>query len=93
MLSAVKAVSALKRIDRTLFPLTITFYSELDQWDYDATLDSKVCSQCRYYEEVGTFPGTSLRILFPDHEIIDIDTIQANVHPNCRCVLTRKMSD
>ena len=68
-----------------------TFFSELDVWLFDARLDSKTCPLCRVADEIGEFRGNNLRMNFPYLEIIDVGTIKANVHPNCRCYLRRVM--
>lgn len=83
---------AKKRIDRGRILKSVTFYSKLDRWLYDASLDSKVCRTCRFYEDnqpVDGFPGDWLRINFPYHIIDDVDEVSANVHPHCRCKLKR----
>lgn len=73
-----------------------TFFSVHDVWLYDARLDSKVCPVCRanedYADAHGGFRGDHLRAHFPYLEIVDVATIKAKVHPNCRCLLLRKMS-
>jgi len=95
-LEAVQAVEAVqkaqKRIDRTQYPESTTFFSKLDRWLYYAVSDTKVCDLCRFFEEqqpADGYPGDWLRGNFPYLEILDVDEIAANVHPNCRCALKR----
>jgi len=71
----------------------VTFFSRLDVWLYDARLDSKTCDLCRAYEDIGIFYGHSIRGIFPYLEIQDMNTIAVNVHPNCRCYLTRLLAE
>jgi hypothetical protein len=66
-----------------------TFYSLYDLWLFAAVLDTRVCEECRFFEEMGSLRGDMLRTWLKYHEIVDVNTIQANVHPNCRCTLTR----
>ena len=76
----------------------VTYFSMYDTWLFDATLDSKVCDLCRYYEEWGEIRGDLLRTEFPFLVILDENTIggpgvggDGLVHPNCRCRLIRKI--
>jgi hypothetical protein len=89
MISAVRAVAAIKRIDREQYPETVTFFSEKDQWIFNAVSDIRVCELCLSFEDIGIFSGDLLRTFFPYLEIVDVDEIEANVHPNCRCMLKR----
>lgn len=74
---------------------TATFFSELDVWLYVEVMDAKVCLVCRrnarWSDMYGGFKGDHLRANFPYLEIVDVNTIKANVHPNCRCFLLRKI--
>jgi len=95
-LYAVEAVEAVlkakHRIDREQYPLSTTFFSVLDRWLYYAVSDTKVCPTCMFFENqqpAGGYSGDWLRGNFPYLEILDVDEIAANVHPNCRCVLKR----
>ena len=85
----VEVVKAVQRVDRTLFPENITFFSRLDTWRYVAVLDGRTCEVCRQYEGHEEFTGAMLRSLFPFLEIVDVDMITVNAHPNCRCYLER----
>jgi len=95
VVEAVKAVQRIKLEHRHEPGPTATFFSEHDVWLYVAVIDSKVCEACRENEKWsdihGGFKGDHLRSHFPYLEIIDVNTIAANVHPNCRCYLTRKL--
>ena len=92
MLKAVQAVQAVldkKWILEGEYPPNTTFFSILDRWQYSAISDTKVCLLCRQYEDIGEFSGNILRGLFPYLEIVSVDLIYPNVHPNCRCYLER----
>lgn len=89
ILEVVEAVKATQRIPHEEMPSGVTFFSRLDEWQYVGMTDGVICEACRGYEESGTFTGTMLRSLFPFLEILDIDTIAVNAHPNCRCYLER----
>lgn len=86
---AVEAVEAYRRIPDKLKHLT--FFSHDDWWIYHAVLDGRTCPQCEAYAKgvEAQFSGEFLRSMFPYLEIVDEDTIMANVHPNCRCWLER----
>lgn len=88
VIAAILVHEAKTRIDLPL-RLGVTFFSENDVWLFDATLDTKVCPLCRAADEISQFRGNNLRMNFPYLEIIDENTIEPNVHPNCRCVLKR----
>lgn len=70
-------------------PYRATFFSEHDIWLYQAVIDSRVCPICTAHEETERFYGNHLRSTFPYLEIIDVQTIKVNAHPNCRCFLSR----
>lgn len=91
LISVVKAVDAVTRIPE--HRLGVTFFSEEDVWIFDATLDNRTCVLCRTAEEIREFRGNNLRVNFPYLEIIDMNTIYPNVHPNCRCVLRRLLHE
>jgi len=54
-------------------------------------MDNRTCPACNEMDRVGKFIGLHLRRYFPYLEIVDVDTIKANVHPNCRCYLVRQL--
>lgn len=91
---AVIAVSSTKRIERPLaaFPRA-TFFSEHDVWLFVEVMDERTCPLCRRYAEHGDFHGNHLRLNFPRLKIEDVNTISANVHPNCRCYLNRLLEE
>lgn len=94
IINAVKLVEAVQRIKpehRHEPGPTATFFSEWDVWLFDATLDTKVCNMCRLADQISVFYGDHLRANFPYLEIVDVNTIKANIHPNCRCFLHRKI--
>ena len=69
--------------------LKIPFFGKYDIWMYDAVLDSKLCDLCLEFEKTPRYLGNELRSNFPYLEVVDANTIKANVHPNFRCVLHR----
>ena len=84
-----RQVEALKRIPPDT-PARITFFSVHDEWVFTAVFDNVVCPDCLGFENQ-TFTGNLLRAKFPDLEIVDLETINPNVHPNCRCRLERSL--
>jgi hypothetical protein len=84
-----RQVEALKRIP-TDTPARITFFSVNDEWVFTAVFDNVVCPDCLGFENQ-TFTGNTLRAKFPHLEIVDLETIIPNVHPNCRCRLERSL--
>jgi hypothetical protein len=66
-----------------------TFFSIHDTWVYHGVFDEVFCSQCQSKAVPFTYAGSSLRRIFPYLEITDVNRIEAQVHPNCRCYLER----
>jgi len=66
-----------------------SFFGSMDFWRYIPVFDNRLCPKCKALFEHHFFQGSHLRIVFPYLEIRDEDTINANVHPNCRCELWR----
>ena len=90
MLRAVQAVQAV--MDKKWIPEEfqgITFFGHWDVWLYHAVLDDRTCDLCRHYAEREPILGNYIRAAFPYLEIIDENTINVNIHPNCRCWLER----
>lgn len=87
--TARRQVEALKRIPADT-PARITFFSVKDEWVFTAVFDNVVCPDCLEFENL-PFTGNLLRARFPHLEIVDLETIIPNVHPNCRCVLERTL--
>jgi hypothetical protein len=69
-----------------------TFFGLNDWWQYDKSDSPHMCHQCDFYGDIKFFNGTDIRTTFPELEIIDDDTINPNVHPNCMCLLTRVLN-
>ena len=86
----VEAVEAVRRIPKPQ-RLGVTFYSEADTWHFQSVFDGRRCELCSHYERAETWRGDQLRLEFPYHEIHDESTIKANIHPNCRCYLVRRI--
>ena len=87
LIQIVKAVDSVKRKPQEY--KHFTFFSAYDLWEYTAVLDDRLCEKCLGYEATPRYLGSELRMLFPYLEIVDENTINVNVHPNCRCTLTR----
>lgn len=68
-----------------------TFYGEGDEWVFLSSGHPNMCGDCEGYEG-DIFSGSELRRLFPYHTIVDENTIAANVHPHCGCLLMRAFS-
>jgi len=86
----VQAVMAVQEAQKRIPPdIKKTFFSRFDVWIYHAVLDNKLCDQCLAFEKQPRYFGSEIRSLFPYLEIQDENTIKANVHPHCRCFLTR----
>ena len=67
----------------------LTFFSRSDWWVYHAVADDVLCDTCARNFKDYMFNGLNLRDKFPYLIILDENTIIVNVHPNCRCYLTR----
>ena len=95
---AVQAAQATEKARRRIpedTPKVITFYSERDEWLFNAVFDNRVCTLCLAHENK-IYRGNELRNLFPEHVILDIEMIggpgvggDGLIHPNCRCRLER----
>lgn len=66
-----------------------SFFGEYDVWRYVPVFDGKLCKKCAYWATNLYFRGKYLRGLFKYLKIVDVNTINVNVHPNCRCILVR----
>jgi hypothetical protein len=90
-IEAVQAVIAVEGAQRRKAPgfEPITFFGRNDWWVYHAEVDPKLCDKCAANLKHYLFNGAHLREKFPYLVIVDENTIIANVHPNCRCYLTR----
>lgn len=81
-------------IDRSWIPEAYQgnrYFSQADLWIYIPHYDVKLCEECGQFAlGVPFISGRQLRSSFPDMEIVDENTINANVHPNCRCQLIRE---
>jgi len=90
IIDIVRAVTVVQEaIKRKPLGLDISFFSQYDLWIYHAVLDDRLCLTCLDNEKTPRIFGNELRAKFPYLEIIDENTINAKVHPNCRCLLTR----
>ena len=89
-LAAVQAIRVVKALPRKPEGYEqFTFYSEYDTWLFHSVWDGRRCPLCAMYEQAEYWRGDQLRTEFPYHEIVDENTIEAHVHPNCRCILVR----
>lgn len=87
-------IEAVEQFERKWIPDDLkkpgtTFFSPYDYWVFIEHDDGKLCNRCYMISLMGLFLGSELRLMFPYLEIIDEDTIKANIHPNCRCILRR----
>jgi len=67
----------------------ISFFGEYDVWRFNFQMDDKLCARCMAYAAPEYFRGKYIRGLFKHLKILDANTIDVEVHPNCRCFLTR----
>ena len=90
LIQAVQQIQEKTWIPQAFNPDAVTFFSADDVWVFIPSWDAKQCDQCGDIAlGVPEYTGDSLRSSFPYLEIADVDTINANVHPNCRCILIR----
>jgi len=68
---------------------TVTFFGRYDLWMYHAVLDDKLCDLCLAHEKHPRYLGWHLRLFFPYLKYVNDNKLMANVHPHCRCYLTR----
>lgn len=68
---------------------TVTFFGEYDLWRFVPKFDDKLCPTCLGHAANEYFRGKYIRGLFPYLKIVDANTIDVEVHPNCRCFLIR----
>ena len=87
VVEVVKAVAAVKRKDDLY--RNISFFGKYDFWRYIPVFDKKLCEECRAHWGTYYFKGNEIRATFPYLKIVDEDTIDVEVHPNCRCYLWR----
>lgn len=66
----------------------LTFYGAGDEWLFLESGHKNMCDDCGSFN-LQIFSGRELRRLFPYHRILDANTIEALVHPNCSCFLVR----
>jgi len=67
----------------------VTYYGKKDVWVYHSVYRANRCQDCKDFQDTLLFGGKELITKFPYHTIQDADLIYVNVHPNCRCKLTR----
>lgn len=89
LIQIVKVVKAVQRKPSEF--QTVSFFGRNDFWDYRAIMDDRICSACKKNERPLPYIGVHLRAKWPHLEIEDEDTIRVNEHPNCRCVLIRRL--
>jgi hypothetical protein len=69
------------------------YFSSNVIWQFIPSWDVKQCGECGEYAlGIPFFSGAQIRSIFPYMEVKDENTINANVHPNCRCILSRDVS-
>ena len=68
----------------------VTFFTSYDYWRFNLiSTVTKPCGKCQYYTGVGVLTGDLLQGMFPYLKVVDDDEIKCNIHPNCRCFLSR----
>lgn len=67
----------------------VTYFGELDIWQYHAVYDNVLCDRCRVHSRTEFYVGVDLRTWFPYLEIKHENRIDVKVHHHCRCRLTR----
>ena len=68
-----------------------TYFSEHDLWIYHLVMDDRLCVTCQTLGgPPASYSGDMIRGVFPYLEITG-DLIHVNVHPNCRCYLSRSV--
>ena len=91
----IDVVRSVREAQRRVYIGGATFFGKQDIWLYVEVSDQKLCPVCRGFaqagvgDNVGEYRGNRIRGFFPYLEILDVNTIKVNVHPNCRCVLVR----
>ncbi len=69
-----------------------TYFSIYDGWLYHFVSDDRLCERCAEFAVEQLFAGNDIRFRFPYLEVIDTEEIEVNVHPHCRCYLTRMVN-
>jgi hypothetical protein len=89
----IRAVEAVLAVEKVWIPAdmsqAITFFSDHDVWAPHGYPDEKICDRCADFIVSPLYHGDTLQSEFPYLEIEDIDLIKVNIHPNCRCWLSR----
>ena len=92
----IRAVEAVKAIQRIPEDATQSFFGAYDVWRYEGVADERLCEQCLEHLLQFYFLGNELRARFPYLTILDANTIGGSepngdglVHPRCRCRLHR----
>jgi hypothetical protein len=67
-----------------------TFFTDNDIWRLHNVDDDRLCADCAGYTSNPLYLGGDLLATFPYLIITGLDTIDANIHRNCRCFLTRE---
>jgi len=88
MEAAVAVAAVIEARKRINFDTAKTFYGANDRWHFIAIVDDRTCTHCMD-KDGQEYTGSYLRSFLPYHVIDNEDTIRANVHPNCRCILLR----
>ncbi len=87
VVNAVRAVDSLKRIPEEYG--AISFFGFYDVWKYVPIWDVKLCDKCLENALRPYYQGTMLRGKWSYLRIVDVDFIEVNEHPHCRCLLVR----
>jgi hypothetical protein len=93
LIQVTRAVQAV--IDASWIPEALrgkaVFFSTNVIWQFIPSWDAKQCPVCGEFAlGIPYLSGSQIRRIFPYLTIENEDTINANVHPNCRCQLLRE---
>jgi len=85
LINVIYAVKSVEEAKRRIYVDGVTFFSKNDVWQYIEISDQKLCPVCRANarRNGGNYEGAHLRASFPYLDILDVNTIQVNQHPNC----------
>jgi len=85
----IRAVEAVKAVQRIPEDSAHSFFGMEDIWHYIPVWDERLCDRCLKHARNEYYVGRHLRAIMPYLEIANENRIDANIHPNCRCYLTR----
>jgi hypothetical protein len=95
VIAAVKAVQQIQKAKQRIPKeyKEYSFFSQNDLWIYNLMLTENTCNDCIARAQPFFYYGNRIRGLFPYLEITSENRIEALVHPNCNCFLSRVVSE